>query len=132
MPLSIPRPPGARSRPPGTDVGRENQLHELIDVVIEPITTATFRLARVSGRVLWGNVASAINSAQARVSVHVPDLARQASAAAVSMSGHQRLARERNPPGPGFRRTSCCLFYRLAPDRPQAVCGDCVLHGRDG
>ena len=28
--------------------------------------------------------------------------------------------------GPGFRRTSCCLIYRLAGSTA-AVCGDCVL-----
>jgi hypothetical protein len=31
--------------------------------VIEPLTTRIARLGRVSGGVLWGNVASAVNSA---------------------------------------------------------------------
>ena len=28
--------------------------------------------------------------------------------------------------GPGFRRRSCCLIYRVF-GRPQGLCGDCVL-----
>ncbi|MGH3825441.1 MAG: (2Fe-2S)-binding protein [Pseudonocardiaceae bacterium] len=27
----------------------------------------------------------------------------------------------------GFRRRSCCLIYRAAPNAAGAVCGDCVL-----
>jgi hypothetical protein len=75
-------------------------------------------------------VASAVNAAAAQVARRRPDLARDAWQAAARLLASERLAAERNPPGPAFRRSSCCLFYRLAPGNPSAVCGDCVLAGR--
>jgi hypothetical protein len=90
----------------------------------------------VSGRVLWGNVASAVNSAALQVARQRPDLAGDAWQAAGQLFASERLRDELHPPGPGFRRSSCCLFYRLAlsPQQaqvdPSAVCGDCVLVGR--
>ena len=29
--------------------------------------------------------------------------------------------------GPGFRRRSCCLYYRTTPAGAQIYCGDCIL-----
>jgi hypothetical protein len=31
------------------------------------------------------------------------------------------------PPGPAFRRSRCCLFYRIGAGGRAAICGDCVL-----
>jgi hypothetical protein len=102
--------------------------HGLIDDVVDPLTAAVGDLAPVSPRVLWGNVASAINSAAALIAGQRPDLAPAAWAAARDLAGHPRLGGERVPLGPGFRRSSCCLIYRLAaPGTQKAVCGDCVL-----
>jgi len=50
--------------------------------------------------------------------------------AAGQLFGRPPLRGERNPPGPAFRRSSCCLFYRLAPSGRSAFCGDCVLAAR--
>jgi hypothetical protein len=104
--------------------------HGLIDDVVGPLTAATGELVPVSPLVLWGNVASAINSAAALIAGQQPDLAPAAWAAAGDLAGHPHLAGERVPPGPGFRRSSCCLIYRLAaPGTQKVVCGDCVLVG---
>jgi hypothetical protein len=102
----------------------------LIDETIAPVTAAVARLVPVSGRVLWGNVASAANTAAAQVARQRPDLAPDAWRAAGLLLAGPRLRGESGHPGPAFRRSSCCLFYRLAPGDPSALCGDCVLGAR--
>lgn len=127
-PLSIPSPPDPSPGPNSRATRGRDAPYRLLDEVIEPITAATSRLVPVSGRVLWGNVASAVNSAATQVTMRQPDLARGAQAAALSLFGHPRLSDERHPPGPAFRRASCCLPYKLTPGHPRPVCGDCILH----
>jgi hypothetical protein len=144
--------PAPLSVPVSGPAGEWDRL--LMDELVAPVTAAIALLAPVSGRVLWGNVASAVNAAAAGVARQRPDLAAAAWQAAGQLFGNRRLEAERHPPGPAFRRSSCCLFYRLAlsdqeapsypqaparprsPARPRvqvdpsAVCGDCVLAGR--
>ena len=81
----------------------------------------------VSPRVLWGNVASAVNGAATMIAAARPDLAGPAAEAAAALLGHPALAGTyQGRPLQGFRRRNCCLIYRLSPERP-AYCGDCVL-----
>jgi hypothetical protein len=81
----------------------------------------------VSPRVLWGNVASAVNGAATMIAAARPDLAGRAAEAAAALLGHPDLAGTyQGRPVQGFRRRNCCLIYRLSPERP-AYCGDCVL-----
>ena len=81
----------------------------------------------VSPRVLWGNVASAVNGAATMIAAARPDLAGRAAEAAAALLGHPNLAgTHQGRPLEGFRRRNCCLIYRLSPERP-AYCGDCVL-----
>ena len=81
----------------------------------------------VSPRVLWGNVASAVNGAATMIAAARPDLAGGAAEAAAALLGHPDLAGTyQGRPLHGFRRRNCCLIYRLSPERP-AYCGDCVL-----
>ena len=126
LPLSVPRPAAAASADPGSLPA----MATLLDEVITPITVATAALAPLSSRVLWGNVASAINGAAGQLARARPDLADAAWAAAASFFRDPRLSTEPGPPGPSFRRSSCCLIYRLVPGRAGAVCGDCVLRDR--
>lgn len=126
MPLSVPRPAAAASADPGSLPA----VATLLDEVITPITAATAALAPLSSRVLWGNVASAVNGAAGQLARARPDLADAAWAAAASFFRDPRLSTEPGPPGPSFRRSSCCLIYRLVPGRAGAVCGDCVLRDR--
>jgi hypothetical protein len=129
VPLSAPAPaPGARPDGPGPAPGDWDRV--LFDEVLAPVTAAIARLVPVSGRVLWGNVASAVNAAAVQVAGQRPDLAGDAWQAASRLLASPWLRAERQPPGPGFRRSSCCLFYRLqAQGNQSAVCGDCVLGG---
>jgi hypothetical protein len=93
---------------------------------VEAITEAFGRFG-VSPKVLWGNVGSAANSAAQQVARVRPDLRATAQAAADSMLADPRIDGGVLQSGPRFRRSSCCLIYRLADDRA-ACCGDCVLN----
>jgi hypothetical protein len=126
LPLSVPRPIAAVSPDPGSTAA----MATLLDEVIAPITVATAALAPLSSRVLWGNVASAVNGAAGQLARARPDLADAAWATAAACFGYPQLGTEPGPPGPEFRRSSCCLIYRLVPGRAGAVCGDCVLRDR--
>ncbi len=95
--------------------------------LVEALTEATAGRFRLSGRVLWGNVASAVNSAARLVGVTRPELAAASAAAADALLADPRLEGGLLRSGPSFRRRSCCLMYRLAGGRPSPVCGDCVL-----
>jgi FhuF-like iron-sulfur protein len=99
----------------------------VIDDLVAPLTEAAGALVPVSSRVLWGNVASAISGAAGQIAGQRPELAPAAWAAARELAGHPSLSRERAEPGPGFRRSSCCLIYQLSPGPARAICGDCVL-----
>jgi hypothetical protein len=81
----------------------------------------------VSPRVLWGNVASAVNGAAAMIAAARPDLAGPAAETAAAMLANPALTGTfQGRPLRGFRRQNCCLIYRLSPERP-AYCGDCIL-----
>jgi FhuF-like iron-sulfur protein len=81
----------------------------------------------VSPRVLWGNVASAVNGAAAMIAAARPELAGPAAETAATMLASPALTGTfQGRPLQGFRRRNCCLIYRLSPGRP-AYCGDCVL-----
>jgi hypothetical protein len=129
VPLSLPEPP-VTGAPDDRAAGPRPWAGSLLDDVVAPVTIAVSRLASVSGRVLWGNVASGINAAASQVAASRPDLAGAAWAHARAAFASPWLSREQRPPGPAFQRSSCCLFYRLAPDGQPArlaTCGDCVL-----
>jgi hypothetical protein len=99
---------------------------QVIDDVVAPLTAAVAELVSVSQRVLWGNVASAVTGAAAQIARQRPEFARQAWLTARAAFKHKGLSGERTPAGPVFRRTSCCLRYRLIRGT-DALCGDCVL-----
>ncbi|HEV8222437.1 MAG TPA: (2Fe-2S)-binding protein [Streptosporangiaceae bacterium] len=115
VPLSVPVADG-NGKPPG-----------VIDDLVAPLTEAAGALVPVSPRVLWGNVASAVSGAAGQIAGQRPGLAPAAWAAAGDLAGHPSLSQERSAPGPGFRRSSCCLIYQLSPGPARAICGDCVL-----
>jgi hypothetical protein len=127
--LSAPAPdPGGRGGGPGRAPGEWQRV--LLDEVLAPATAAIAHLVPVSGRVLRGNLASAVNAAARLVARQRPDLADGAWQAAAGLFASPLLDGERQPPGPAFRRSSCCLYYRAAPGGRADVCGDCVLAAR--
>jgi FhuF-like iron-sulfur protein len=128
-PGTPPAAPALAGAVPRADPGRDaaSVAHRFLDEVIAPLTRATRELVPVSSRVLWGNVASGVNSAARQAAASRPD---RAWRVAGDWFASPLLAGERQPPGPDFRRSSCCLIYKVAPGGPAAVCGDCVLNAR--
>ena len=89
---------------------------------LAPLTAALRRLGPISGKLLRGNAASALLGA-ARI------FDREATAGsgwqlARRLCSDERLTAAIRFNEAGYRRTSCCLYYR-APRG--ALCGDCVL-----
>lgn len=95
-------------------------------VAVEAITVAIADRYRISDRVLWGNIASAANSAAQLIAHARPDLAGPAHDAADRILADPRAEAGLLRSGPKFRRNSCCLIYRIT-DTSSAVCGDCIL-----
>ncbi|MDN5920613.1 MAG: (2Fe-2S)-binding protein [Pseudonocardia sp.] len=109
---------------------------ELVDALLVPLAGTVRGLVAVSGHVLHGNVASALAG-----SARVLDTARPGSRPALlgvlgallehpSLSGTGRLLRLEPDVADtewGFRRRSCCLYYRVPGG---GTCGDCVLTAR--
>ncbi|MER6142614.1 (2Fe-2S)-binding protein [Streptomyces sparsogenes] len=101
-----------------------------------PLHAAVARAYRVSGRLLWGNAASAL-AGSLRV-LHDWCHARGRTEAARRATELAR-AQLTHPPlrdtgtltcaPPAFRRRSCCLYYRVPGG---GLCGDCVLRRRPG
>ena len=93
---------------------------------IAALTEAMSARFGVSARTLSGNVASAANSAARLIGDARPALTDAARAAADEILADPRIEDGVLRAGPGFRRNSCCLIYRVSGSR-DAVCGDCVL-----
>ncbi|RZU11145.1 FhuF-like iron-sulfur protein [Kribbella rubisoli] len=83
----------------------------------------------VSDHILRGNVASAINGASVALSNAAPHLAGRAAETAAHLLAHPTLREAHTTTDGTFRRRSCCLIYRAAPDHAGALCGDCALAG---
>ncbi|MGH3851803.1 MAG: (2Fe-2S)-binding protein, partial [Pseudonocardiaceae bacterium] len=99
----------------------------ILDSPVRDLVEATMPLS-VSSRTLWGNVASAVNGATSMIATRQPTWADRSRMIAALLLDQPPL---RNTSivsaGGGFRRQSCCLIYRAAPNTVAAVCGDCVL-----
>lgn len=114
------------SRLPGTaDRIREAVLHGHL----VPLVAAVRRDTRVSERLLWGNAGSALAGAAGQLTAWArthgrPDAAARARALAAGLLDDPLLRGTGAPYGPGFRRRTCCLYYR-APGG--GLCGDCAL-----
>ncbi|MFE3883788.1 (2Fe-2S)-binding protein [Streptomyces lydicus] len=103
-------------------------VEKLLDGPIRELVDAAAPFS-VSLRILWGNVASAVNGASAGMVAAAPALARPARTAALLFLSRPQLrdTHTLDPHNGRFRRRSCCLIYRAAPDASGALCGDCVL-----
>lgn len=130
---SAPERSSGRSASEGPDDAESPDDAELAGAVcaalVEPHLAALVQVTRavepVSGRVLRGNVASAVAAAAAMVARARPDVAGTAAAIVTDLLESGLLT------GTGgfetawsFRRRSCCLYYRIPGG---GTCGDCVL-----
>jgi hypothetical protein len=125
-PLSV---PVTANRLDGRRRSAEAACRQLVSDLIEPVTSHVAELVPLSTRVLWGNVASAIDSASKQIAAKQPAAADDAQHLAEIIFSAPQLRTERYQPGPGFRRSSCCLIYRLSAERANGICADCVLSG---
>jgi hypothetical protein len=92
---------------------------------------AALRPFGVPPRVLWGNVASALNGARTVLAAARPEHAARTDALVRGLLHHPRLVgASQSAPHGRFQRRSCCLIYRASPQQPAALCGDCILLGR--
>jgi ferric iron reductase protein FhuF len=132
VPLAIPEPRGLH-------VTRNDELAEafqtlVVRPVVAPLVIAISQAAPMSAVPLWGNVWSGLVGGLGPIHASSPDHAARAVAivdAILDREARRHPTGRRHPghftPSGRFRRTTCCLLYRL----PAAmVCGDCVLLDR--
>lgn len=116
-----------------TDGGPPTEAPSWFDDVLEgpvsAVVAATTAEVAVARAVLWGNVASALDTAARLIGSARPDLARRAAAVAGSALAHPLLRDAHQLSATGSRRRSCCLMYRVTGPRrrPRILCADCVL-----
>ncbi|GAA0937276.1 (2Fe-2S)-binding protein [Nonomuraea longicatena] len=113
----------------GWHAGTEEQVAGLLyDMVVGDHLDALARGLRVkvAHGLLYGNAASALAEAGRAVVSARPDLAEPATRLVDRLLGHGGLAGRGALVSPelAFRRTTCCLYYRV-PDGGK--CGDCAL-----
>jgi hypothetical protein len=117
--------PGLTARPvdPGDPVG----LAEVLTTGPPAALIEAFAGFGVSRRVLWGNLASAVAGALSMLRQIAPGGPAAVQAFGVALFDRPVLTEAgRFGPG-GFRRNSCCLYYRVPGG---GLCGDCVLSVR--
>jgi len=127
FPLSVPLPAD-------TSTGNHDPKHlahlvarHVLGGPIRDLVQATMPLS-VSPRILWGNVASAVNSALSMIATRQPPWAPRSRMLASLLLDQPPLHNTSIRTTTGiFRRRSCCLIYRAAPTATAAVCGDCIL-----
>ncbi|GAB7187502.1 (2Fe-2S)-binding protein [Kitasatospora sp. Ki12] len=117
--------PSEPARPsPGT---LADQLHAAVLVGrLEPLAAAVRAAAPLSPRLLLGNSASALAGTLRVLDPHAPGAARALVAELLDrppLAGTGTL--RTGPRGTAFRRTSCCLYYRVGSGA--GLCGDCCF-----
>ncbi|MYS20943.1 FhuF 2Fe-2S C-terminal domain-containing protein, partial [Streptomyces sp. DvalAA-14] len=127
VPLALPAAAlGGPQRDP--DLLAEQLAAGLLAGPLEELAAAFARFG-VSWHILRGNTASAVNGAALMLARARPERAARAREFAASLLARPPLAGAGGGIEEGaFRRRSCCLIYRAAPDRKGALCGDCALH----
>lgn len=120
----------------GEPGGLAGQVGDAAYAQLLPLHAAVARAYRVSGRLLWGNAASAL-AGSLRV-LHdwchahgLPEAAERATGLARAQLAHPPLrdTGTLTSPPPAFRRRTCCLYYRVPGG---GLCGDCVLRRAPG
>jgi iron complex transport system ATP-binding protein len=113
----------------------EPMLADLVlDGHLTPLADALHRLGPISRKLLRGNAASALLGAANQYDRHRPaSPPESARRLADRLCDDERLSGAIRFGSTGYRRASCCLYYRT---RNSGLCGDCVFtrvpgtHGR--
>ena len=129
FPLSVQRDADADAS--GQDASPERMAWLLARRVLEGPVRDLLEVTRalsVSPQVLWGNVASALNGAASMITASQPAWTNRARVITSLLLDQPPLRDTASASADGrFRRRSCCLIYRAAPNAAGVVCGDCVL-----
>jgi ferric iron reductase protein FhuF len=104
-------------------------IHEhVIEPSVAPVVEAFAHAFRLSRRVLWGNVASALSGSVTMIGHARPDHADRAREIVAATIDTPRLKGSGAYSEAGaFTRTNCCLYYRIPGG---GYCGDCILRQR--
>ncbi len=123
-PIDLWTPPEPIRPTPG---GLVDQLHQAVLVgQLEPLAEAVRAAVPLAARLLRGNAASALAGTLRMLDAHAPGAARELVARLLDrppLAGSGTLLT--GPHGAAFRRTSCCLYYRIGPGA--GLCGDCCF-----
>ncbi|MGW1712580.1 (2Fe-2S)-binding protein [Streptomyces sp. NPDC002156] len=127
VPLSIPVPSAPPPAQPGNDRVAALMSERVIDGPVRELTAAVEELG-VSPRVLWGNVASVVNSAASLLTEIRPEESAKTRHIAAALMRRPPLGDAGTVDEAGrFQRLSCCLLHQVTPGERGPVCGDCVL-----
>jgi cobalamin transport system ATP-binding protein len=97
----------------------------VLDTHLTPLSAALQQLTGISPELLRGNAASALLGAAREHDRHrATDFPGPAGQLARSLCADERLLNTICFDGDGYRRTSCCLYYRTPNG---GLCGDCVF-----
>jgi FhuF-like iron-sulfur protein len=117
--------------PSGVGFVHPEELAALLAGLLVPLVAAVRGQASIAERLLWGNAASTIAAAKRVLATQRPAAAARAAEVARAVLGSGSLAGAGEllaPHAPdrhwSFRRSSCCLYYRV---RGGGLCEDCVL-----
>jgi iron complex transport system ATP-binding protein len=98
--------------------------HAVVEGNLRPLAAAVRAVVPVAAGLLWGNAASALAGALAVLAQARPRHAAEARRVVDELLATPPL-RDTGEFGPqGFRRRSCCLYYRVPGG---GLCGDCAL-----
>ncbi|WP_017537678.1 (2Fe-2S)-binding protein [Nocardiopsis halophila] len=129
----------ARTGGPGVPVGPEpgaaadGLAEHVLQGMLAPLAGAVRAQVKVAPRLLWGNAASSLGGTVAALASARPGLAGAAAGLGAALMARPPLEGLGGPGRPGatmadsFRRSTCCLYYRIPGC---GTCGDCALAGR--
>ncbi len=131
VPLTLSEP-GGRAVDPADTEAVAGALAELLTTgPVSRLGAAIGAAGGVSAQILWGNVASATAGAVTMLAAAAPARAAAAYAVGAALVARDPLtgtgAFSDTVGGTAFRRTSCCLYYKVPGG---GYCGDCVLAAR--
>jgi len=128
LPMAYGKTP-ARPVPEGDVTARAEALAEVaVGGLITPLLEVFRERFRLSPKVLWGNVASALGGAARMIAEQEPSRTGTVAAVVTEMLTIGPLAGTARPLPPRrfLIRNNCCLYYRIPGG---GTCGDCVLTG---
>ncbi len=116
-----------RDRPARLRSPAGNACHLLLDNVIAPITAATSDLVPVSGQVLWGNIASAVNGAANQLAGSGRTLAAKHGQRPLPSLLPRSSAGSASRPARHSAAQAAASSTSSPPINP-STCGDCILN----